>query len=252
LVCSIVGAMTLQVLIVALVFASSQVHVNCNAVLKSNEPKAENDSASTCSGASAACVHANFEAGRKKGSANVLLQSQSDMKSRGNKTKSCEYCIDGCWDFVGKYTLGGPSVAEFEGVSSLEKCITKCEGENNWLDQVLYTPASNGCSCTRASSGYKLTAMNGARLYEKDTTTACTTTTTTTTTTPSRRRRSCAASNDCVATSDDPTCGNECEEYATAGTCCQTCDTTSDARRRDSRRRRDSNGKGYLCQRRRG
>ena len=82
LVCSIVGAMTLQVLIVALVFASSQVHVNCNAVLKSNEPNAENDSASTCSGASAACVDANFEAGRKKGSANVLLQSQSDMKSR--------------------------------------------------------------------------------------------------------------------------------------------------------------------------
>ena len=76
--------------------------------------------------------------------------------------------------------------------------------------------------------------------------------TTTTTTTESRRRRSCAAYNDCGATSDDPTCGNECEEYATAGTCCETCDETGDARRRDSRRRRDSNGKGFLCQRRRG
>ena len=62
-----------------------------------------------------------------------------------------------------------------------------------------------------------------------------------------RRRRSCAANNACVASSHDPTCGAQCEELDTAGTCCETCDTSSDSRRRDGRRRKG----GYMCERRR-
>jgi len=61
------------------------------------------------------------------------------------------------------------------------------------------------------------------------------------------RRRSCTSWNGCDSTdTSDPPGGPACVEFATAGTCLETCDVTSDSRRRDGRRR-----KGVACDRRR-
>jgi len=230
----------------SLVFTSGLAHVLCNTVQKSDEPNAENDIILTCSSPNASCADFNSAPGIKKGRANVLLQSHSEMT-----TKDCEFC-DGskCWDDLGNKKItswAGDNVVikmNHEEVDSTQACVMACKKKGGKTIQMQTNRRRSSCTCLSGTWTGESSLQSGYTLYEKAAS-GCTTTTTTT-------WRSCAANNDCEATTEDPTCGNECEEFATAGTCCQTCDETSDARRRDSRRRRDSNGKGYLCQRRRG
>ena len=243
----------------SLVFTSSLVHVMCSTDLKPDEPNAEGNTFSTCSGPNATCADSNFAPGIKKGRANVLLQSRSEMQ-RGNKTQSCELCDSNglCWALKGNKGIWAPddvtSVARTGSwyQNSALRCVAKC---NSAQSIVMYSASMEICYCFIAD--YR---QNGKEIkiedyyestdywdiYEQSATT-CTTTTTTTTTTESRRRRSCASTNACQASTSDPICGNECYEFSTALTCCETCDVTGDSRRRDGRRR-----KGHLCQRRRG
>ena len=187
----------------------------------------------------------------------MLLQSQSEMQ-RVTKTKRCERCdgdslTDLCWDYYGKYEVEDKNSVKVFGSylygGTATECLLKCREEGGatvgWYGQ------TSKCKCWKSLDDIDPTQIisSSMKMYQM-TSTPCPTTSTTTTS--PRRRRSCAADNACQATTSDPTCEgdglNECSELSTAGTCCETCDTTGDSRRRDGRRRKG----GYRCQRRRG
>lgn len=135
-----------------------------------------------------------------------------------------------------------PGVPTYAG-TSWQDCVAKCsENLDKTWKVVSYTPSK--CHCSRTLDTCTNQGSPGGFVYKYSGNSL----TTEQFEAVNRRRRSCSWDNECGATSADPTCGNECDEFATAGTCCETCDTSSDSRRRDGRRRKG----GYMCQRRRG
>ena len=222
------------------VFTSSLVHVVCNTVLKADDPNAENDLGLTCSGPNATCADSNSAPGMKKGQANVLLQSQSEMQ-RVHKANDCDpVCSDTsvcdlqsvnngdskCWELKGnKYISGGAQNKIFSGEAknSDQHCVLACRKESGYL--AVYNDESGNCWCYGTPVGGTVTADTKYKMYLLP--------------------HSCSTENSCGTTTSDPTCGDQCAEYDIKNTCCDTCDQSDDTRRRDGRRR------GYFCQRRR-
>lgn len=136
-------------------------------------------------------------------------------------------------------TFGVPRYAG----TSWQDCVAKCSSNMDKTWKVV-SYASSKCMCSRTLDTCSVYAAPGGVVYKYSGNSL----TTEQFTAVNRRRRSCQADNECVTSTSDPTCGDECAEYATAGTCCETCDLSGDNRRRDGRRRTG----GYMCQRRRG